>query len=105
MFAAGLCCSDAGRSSINVLTLVQDVPVLSPVLQKGAYWRQTCPVLFDVPLETDEDSDTWNLSCARLSRNRVCVRVCVCVCGWGGGVFSVCLFFRKARRFMTSFIA
>jgi hypothetical protein len=48
---------------------VQDVPILSPVLQKGAYWRRTCPVLFDVP--TDEDSDTRNLSCARLSHNPV----------------------------------
>ena len=71
MLAAGPCCSDAGRGSINELTLVQDVPVLSPVPQKGAYWRWTCPVLFDDP--TDEDSDTQNLSCARLSRNRVCV--------------------------------
>ena len=50
LFAAGLCCSDAGRGSLIMLTLVQDVPVLSPVLQKGAYWRQTCPVLFDVQL-------------------------------------------------------
>ena len=46
-----------------------------PVLQKGAYWRRTCSVLFDDP--TDEDVDTRNLSCARLS----CNCVCVCVCG------------------------
>ena len=55
--------------SINVLTLVQDVPVLSLVRQKGAYWRRTCSFFFDVP--TDEDFDTHNLSCAHLSRNRV----------------------------------
>ena len=56
----------------------------TPVLQKGAYWRRTCFVLFDDP--TDEDSDTWNLSCARLSCNRVCVCVCVCV----GCIIVVC---------------
>jgi hypothetical protein len=44
----------------------------------------TCSVLFGNP--TDEDFDTRNLSCARLSCNRVCVcartcaHVCVCVC-------------------------
>ena len=41
-------------------------------VQKGAYWRRTCSVLFDNP--TDEDTDTRNLSCARLSCNRVCVQ-------------------------------
>ena len=55
----------------------QDVPALSPVLQKGAYWRWTCFVLFDD--STDEDSGIWILSCARLPRNCVCVCVCVCV--------------------------
>ena len=48
-----------------------------PVLQKGAYWRPTCSVLFDDP--TDEDFDTRNLSCARSSCNCVCVCVFVCV--------------------------
>ena len=48
-----------------------------PVLQKGAYRRRTCPVLFDVPM--DEDSDTRNPRCARLSCNRVCV---------GGGCYG-----------------
>ena len=67
-----------------MLTLAQDVPVLSPVLQKGAYWRLTCFVLFDDP--TDEDSGIRILSCARLSRNRVCV--CVWVWVW----VSVCVF-------------
>ena len=43
----------------------QDVPALSSVLQKGAYWCRTCFVLFDDP--TDEDSGTWNLSCARFA--------------------------------------
>ena len=48
-----------------------------PVLQKGAYWRRTWSVLFDDP--NDEDSDTRNPRCARLSCNRVCVCVGVCV--------------------------
>ena len=30
LFAAGLCCSDAGRGSLIMLTLVQSVPVLFP---------------------------------------------------------------------------
>ena len=46
----------------------------SPVLQEGAYWRQTCSVLFDDP--TDEDFDTRNLSCAHLSCNCARARVC-----------------------------
>ena len=45
----------------------------SPVLQKGAYWRRTCSVLFDDP--TDEDFDTRNLSCAPFV-----LQSCVCVC-------------------------
>ena len=58
-----------------------------PVLQKGAYWRRTCSVLFHVP--TDEVSGTRNLSCARLSCNRVCVCGCMCVCKQGSATLSV----------------
>ena len=43
----------------------RDVPTLLSVLQKGAYWRQTCFVLFGD--QTDEDSGTRNLSCARFA--------------------------------------
>ena len=53
-----------------------------PVLQKGADWRRTCSVLFAD--STDEDFDTRNLSCARLSCNRVCVCVCVWAAMWAG---------------------
>jgi hypothetical protein len=62
-----------------------------PVLQKGASWHRTCSVLFDDP--TDEDSDTRNLSCARLSCNRV--RVCAFLSvfsfgGWSHNSFVAC---------------
>ena len=68
------------RGYLETPTWGQDVPALSPVLQvlqKGAYWRWTCCVLFDDP--TDEDSGIGILSCARLPCNRVCV-LCSSVC-------------------------
>ena len=92
MFCTGFWYS-AGARGRPELHLEQDasptmraLPCLSPLLQKSAYWRRTCSVLFDVP--TDEDSDTQKPRCACLCCNRVCVcvcvissrRVCVCVC-------------------------
>ena len=44
------------------------------------YWHWACFVLFDDP--TDGDSGIRILSCARLSRNIVCVCVCVRVFPW-----------------------
>ena len=117
--------SAAARGSGDELVMTSGCCSLCPVLQKGAYWRQTC-FLFDDP--TAEESDILSrvvlvclqscvcvcvcIVCYKRERERERVRererererecVCVCVCVCVKGQVTVCD--RKARQFSLRYV-